>query len=131
MTIHEWSYNQTLPHAAYYQLDSPPPALVDTSMQQLDLEEKIANQKYTEEFREEAVRQVLNRGYSVKDVAENQSVSAHSLYKWLKQVKPRPEKKRDDELLASKREILELKAKLRRAEEERDTPHWQDSWRLS
>ena len=71
-------------------------------------------------FREQAVRQVLDRGYSVKDVAENLGVSAHSLYKWLKQVKPRPEKKRDDELLASKREILELKAKLRRTEEERD-----------
>jgi transposase-like protein len=27
----------------------------------------MANQKYTDEFREEAVRQVLDREYSVKD----------------------------------------------------------------
>ncbi len=31
----------------------------------------MANQKYTAEFQEEAVRQVLDRGYSVKEVAEN------------------------------------------------------------
>ena len=50
----------------------------------------MANQKYTEEFREQAVRQVLDRGYSVKEVSENLEVSTHSLYNWLKQVRPRP-----------------------------------------
>ena len=34
----------------------------------------MANQKYTLEFKEEAVRQVLDRGYSVKEVAENLGV---------------------------------------------------------
>jgi transposase len=80
----------------------------------------MSNQKYTAEFREEAVRQVLDRGYSVKEVAENLGVSAHSLYKWLKEVKAPPEKRRDEELLEAKREILKLRAELRRAEEERD-----------
>jgi transposase-like protein len=55
------------------------------------LEVTMENQKCTAEFREEAVRQVLDRGYSVKEVAENLGVSTHSLYKWLKDVRPRPE----------------------------------------
>ena len=43
-----------------------------------------------------------------------------NLYKWVKQTKPTPEKRRDDELLEAKRDVLKLKAQLRRAEEERD-----------
>jgi len=80
----------------------------------------MGNQKFTAEFREEAVRQVLDRGYPVKEVAANLGVSTHSLYKWLKSVKPRPEVKKDVELLEAKREVLKLKAALRRTEEERD-----------
>ena len=80
----------------------------------------MSNQRFSLEFREEAVRQILDRGYSVKEVLERLGVSAHSLYKRVKAVKPRPEKQRDEELLEAKREILKLKAALRRAEEERD-----------
>ena len=80
----------------------------------------MSNQKYSAEFREEAVRQVLDRGYAVKDVAKNLGVAPANLYKWVKQRKPTPEKRRDDELLEAKRDVLKLKAQLRRAEEERD-----------
>jgi len=80
----------------------------------------MTNQRYSAEFRDEAVRQVLDRGYSVKEVSQRLGVSAHSLYKWVKAVKPRPEKRRDEELLEAKRENLKLKANLRRVEEERD-----------
>ncbi len=80
----------------------------------------MANQKFTAEFREEAIRQVLDRGYSVKEVADNLGVSTHSLYKWLKGARPRPEQRQDEELLESKREILKLRAALRRTQEERD-----------
>ena len=45
----------------------------------------MGNQRYTMEFREQAVRQVLDLGYSVKDVAENLGVSRHSSYRWLSQ----------------------------------------------
>ncbi len=41
----------------------------------------MSNPRYSAEFKEEAVRQVLDRGYSVKDVSERIGVSAHSLYK--------------------------------------------------
>ncbi len=80
----------------------------------------MSNQKYSAEFREEAVRQVVDRGYAVKDVAKNLGVAPANLYKWVKQTKPTPEKRRDDELLEAKRDVLKLKAQLRRAEEERD-----------
>ncbi len=30
----------------------------------------MSNQRYSEEFKSEAVRQVIDRGYSVKEVAE-------------------------------------------------------------
>ena len=80
----------------------------------------MSNQKYSLEFREEAVRQVLDRGYAVKDVAKNLRVASANLYKWVKQTKPTPEKRRDDELLEAKRNVLNLTAQLRRAEEERD-----------
>ena len=80
----------------------------------------MSNQKYSAEFREEAVRQVLERGYSVKEVSANLDVSSHSLYKWLQGVRPSPDNQRDEELLEAKREILNLKAKVRRTEEERD-----------
>ena len=36
--------------------------------------------RFTPEFKEEAVKQVTDRGYSVSDVAARIGVSAHSLY---------------------------------------------------
>ena len=41
-------------------------------------------QRFTEEFRVEAVRQVTERGFGVKDVSERLGVSPHSLYQWIK-----------------------------------------------
>ena len=40
----------------------------------------MSHPQYTPEFKEEAVRQVTQRGYSVKDVAECLGVSTNSLY---------------------------------------------------
>ncbi len=77
----------------------------------------MSNQKYTAEFREEAVRQVLDRGDSMKEVSENLGVSKHSLYKWLRAVRPSPDTRRDEELVESKREVLKLCAELRRTQE--------------
>ena len=48
----------------------------------------MSKQRYSLEFKEEAVRQIVDRGYSVTDVAERLGVLAHSLYKWVKAVKP-------------------------------------------
>ncbi len=40
------------------------------------------------EFKEEADRQITERGYSVAKVSDRLGVSAHSLYKWLRAIKP-------------------------------------------
>jgi transposase len=42
------------------------------------------------------------------------------LYKWVQAAKPSPTKSKDEELLEAKREILKLKAELRRTQEERE-----------
>lgn len=78
------------------------------------------NQRYTPEFKDEAVRQVLDRGYSVTEISQRLGVSTNSLYKWVKAVKPDKSEQHASELLEAKSEILKLRAQLRRTEEERD-----------
>ena len=39
---------------------------------------------YPEEFRIEAVKQILEHGHSVADVSRRIGVISHSLYKWIK-----------------------------------------------
>jgi len=48
----------------------------------------MTSQRYSPEFKEEAIRQIIDRGYSVTEISERLGVSAHSLYKWVKAVKP-------------------------------------------
>jgi transposase len=76
--------------------------------------------RFAVEFRDEAVRQVIERGYSVTDVAKRLGVSAQSLYKWIKAVKPTDEDKGKVELAEVRRENLRLRAELARTNEERD-----------
>ena len=80
----------------------------------------MGQRRYSPEFKDEAVRQVLERGYSVREVAERIGVSAHSLYKWVKDVRPGKEETQSEELVEVKRENLKLRAELRRVQEERD-----------
>ncbi|MFT2798970.1 IS3 family transposase [Serratia sp. N21D137] len=76
--------------------------------------------RFTPEFKEEAVRQVTERGYSVAEVSDRLGVSAHSLYKWLRAIKPGNSEQHARDLLEAKSEILKLRAQLKRTEEERD-----------
>ncbi len=48
----------------------------------------MSSQRFPPEFKDEAVRQIIERGYSVAEVSERLGVSAHSLYKWVKAVRP-------------------------------------------
>jgi len=48
----------------------------------------MSSQRYSPEFKDEAVRQIVERGYSVAEVSVRLGVSSHSLYKWVKAVKP-------------------------------------------
>ena len=70
--------------------------------------------RFTEEFRQEAVRQVVERGHPVAEVAARLGVSQHSLYAWLKKHrKPAAD-------TAAQAEVKRLQAELRRVTEERD-----------
>ena len=81
----------------------------------------MTRQRFTPEFKAEAIKQITERGYSVKDVSERLGVSDHSLYNWIKQHKqatnPDPVVTQQHDLAA---ENARLKAELKRAEEERD-----------
>ena len=48
----------------------------------------MTTQRYTPEFKEEAVRQIVDRGYSVAEVSSRLGVSSHTLYQWVKGVTP-------------------------------------------
>jgi len=80
----------------------------------------MSSQRFTAEFKQEAVRQVTERGYSVAEVAARVGVSTHSLYKWVKAVSPDKTEQQAGELLEARSEVLRLRAQLRRTEEERD-----------
>ncbi|MEW6354614.1 MAG: transposase, partial [Pseudomonadota bacterium] len=41
----------------------------------------MSSQRYSPEFKDEAVRQIVERGYSVAEVSQRLGVSSHSLYK--------------------------------------------------
>ena len=77
--------------------------------------------RYTKEFKAEAVSQVIERGYSVREVASRIGVSEHSLYRWVQAARKAdevtPEAKTVSELAA---ENAKLKSELLRAQEERD-----------
>lgn len=80
----------------------------------------MSGQRYSPEFKNEAVRQVVDRGHGVASVAENLGVSANTLYKWIRDITPDKTIEHANELLDAKSQILKLKAQLRRVEEERD-----------
>jgi transposase len=80
----------------------------------------MSKPRFTPEFKEEAVKQVIERGYSVAEVGARLGVSTHSLYKWVKAVTPDKDEKQAAELIEAKSEILRLRSQMRRLEEERD-----------
>ena len=80
----------------------------------------MSSPRFTPEFKDEAVRQIVDRGYSVAEVSERLGVSGHSLYKWIKAVRPDKTEEQAAALVEAKGEVLKLRAQLRRTEEERD-----------
>ena len=78
----------------------------------------MKGKRYTDELKQEAVKQVSERGYSVADVAQRLGTTTHSLYAWIKKygkANPGQAGKADLET-----ENARLKADLRRITEERD-----------
>lgn len=78
----------------------------------------MSGKRYPEEFKVGAVRQVLERGHSVTDVAERLGITSKSLYDWLKRYGESRE--RYAEQSKEQQEIKRLKAELKRMTDERD-----------
>ena len=78
----------------------------------------MSRKRYPDEFKMEAVKQVIDRGHSVADVAGRLGLTTHSLYTWIKKYGPdsvEHNAKTDDQA-----EIRRLKKELKRTTEERD-----------
>lgn len=75
--------------------------------------------RYTAEFKAEAVKQVVERGHPVREVAERLGISTWSLHQWVRVYRASllPGEKPSEDAAA---EIRRLKAELRRVTEERD-----------
>ena len=80
----------------------------------------MSNRRYSPEFKDEAVRQIIKAEHSVSDVAAGSGVSTNSLYKWVKAIKPDKTDEQASALIEARSEVLKLRAQLKRTEEERD-----------
>ena len=73
----------------------------------------MSKSNFTDDFKRDAVRQITERGYPVKEVSDRLGVSTHSLYAWKKKFL---EPETDDQAA----EVRRLKKELARVTEERD-----------
>ncbi|EIV1068252.1 IS3 family transposase [Salmonella enterica] len=78
----------------------------------------MSGKRYPEEFKIEAVKQVVDRGYSVSSVATRLDITPHSLYAWIK--KYGPDSSTNKEQSDAQAEILRLQKELKRVTDERD-----------
>jgi transposase len=78
----------------------------------------VSAKRYTDEFKTEAVRQVVEHGRPVAEVAERLGVTAYSLYLWKRQLGKSDVVRRVEQ--DQNAEVRRLKAELRRVTEERD-----------
>ena len=81
----------------------------------------LGNSKaYTDEFRAGAVKQVIERGFTVVDVASRIGIPKHTLYGWVQAAKKTVPAPGATVAPSDSAEIRRLKAELRRVTEERD-----------
>ncbi|EES8360191.1 IS3 family transposase [Escherichia coli] len=78
----------------------------------------MSGKRYPEEFKTEAVKQVVDRGYSVASVATRLDITTHSLYSWIK--KYGPDSSTNKEQSDAQAEIRRLQKELKRVTDERD-----------
>ncbi|WP_204525534.1 IS3 family transposase [Citrobacter cronae] len=78
----------------------------------------MSGKRYPEEFKIEAVKQVIDRGHSVSSVATRLDITTHSLYAWIK--KYGPDSSTNKEESDAQAEIRRLQKELKRVTDERD-----------
>ena len=81
----------------------------------------MSSTRYTEEFRAEALNQIIEEGLSVLQVSKTLGVSDATLYNWLKAAGWHSGQIKEKKALSSaEEEIKQLKSELRKVKEERD-----------
>jgi transposase len=78
----------------------------------------MRKKRYPDEFKVGAVKQVVDCGHSVADVAGYLGMTTHSLYAWIK--KFGPDFAKHNAMSDDQAEIRRLKKELKRTTEERD-----------
>jgi len=76
------------------------------------------SQRFTEEFKIQAVKQVTDQGYSVASVSDRLGVTSSSLYNWIKAYGPDSEEHRQSQEQSDR--IKQLEKELKRVTMERD-----------
>ncbi len=78
----------------------------------------MRGKRYPEEFKKEAVKQVVDKGFTMTDVAQRLGVTYKSLHSWVQKYSKTDHARTAEDSQLS--EIRKLKAELRRVTEERD-----------
>jgi|GEM_PF-693764 len=78
----------------------------------------MSGKRYSDEFKVEAAKQVIDQGRSVREVSTRLGVSIDSLYAWVREQRKAPATRQVDASLAA--ENRRLQAELKRVTEERD-----------
>jgi transposase len=78
----------------------------------------MSQQRFPEEFKTEAVKQITELGHKVSEVAARLGVSQRSLYQWIKARRTHLGERQAQ--LSQTDELRRLKAELKRVTEERD-----------
>jgi len=79
----------------------------------------MGRSQYTAEFKSEAVKQVMDKGHSVVDVAKRLGIGEGLLYTWVRK-SAKAEQPLAGDVKVLQEEVSKLKAELRRTAEERD-----------
>ena len=80
----------------------------------------MSGKRYTQEFKDEAVRQVTDRGHAVAGVASRLGITPDTLYRWVRAARAPAAERKAADLQKANEEIKRLERELRRTREERD-----------
>ena len=78
----------------------------------------MSGKRYTDEFKSEAAKQVIEHGRSVREISGRLGISIDSLYAWVREQRRSPQARQVD--CASSAELRRLQAELKRVTEERE-----------
>ena len=83
----------------------------------------MSGRRYTDEYKAEAVKQVIEKGHSAAEVAQRLGLNKHSLYDWVQRAKRRCQSSTTPTAVSEStdaKELRLLRAELKRVIEERD-----------